>query len=180
MNWHRIGRTTEHPQGLARYLIRGNHLYVFCDGTATLQQWRWNFMTLTRGLQGGARASRADWQQAHDAYIELSYAVDIGRFHDITISGYSRGGGIAILLAWMIGAPASAFVFAGKRVGNRKLMRGVTHSNYWHRGDPVPWLPFRYAAYSNRLVFRPWMWPWKAHMETAHTAAYWRYEVANT
>ena len=180
MTWHRIGRTTEHPQGMARYLIRGSHLYIFCDGTATLQQWRWNFTTLTRRLSDGSRANRKDYAQAVEVAAELYMELDLWGFEQITIGGLSRGGAIAVLLAWYMArfnSQITVFAFAGKRVGNRKLMDQVNHSNLWQRGDVVPWLPFRYASYRGRMTVKPLTWPWKAHLWAAHQAAYWRHEL---
>ena len=85
-----------------------------------------------------------------------------------------------MLLAWYMdrfNSKTTAFAFAGKRVGNRKLMGQVNHSNLWMRGDVVPWLPFRYASYRVRVPFKPLTWPWKAHLWAAHMAAYWRHEL---
>ena len=137
-------------------------------------------MTRTIRLSDGSRANKVDWEQAQQVATELYAALDLWRFNRVTVAGLSRGGAIAVLVAWILSpviVERYAKAFAGKRVGNRKLMDGVHHSNTWYRGDIVPWLPFRYASYRGWMVVGDWKWPWDAHMDAAHTAARWRHRI---
>ena len=191
MNWTRLGRDADHPAGIARYLVRDDTLYVWCDGTRNTQEWRWNFMTrkLVVG-EMGARINWADWEQSLDVWCAMSRALDgVERFKTVRIGGYSRGYAIALGLAWLFATVTFAknitvIGWAGKRVGNRAFHEqldawGVVHVNLSLRYDIVPCLPPWYAR-----GFQNWertrYWPVKAHVESGKDAALWRYAVATT
>ena len=184
MNWTRLGRDADHPAGIARYMERGDTLYIWCGGTRNRREWRWNFQTRKlRAGSGKARVNRKDLLQAQDVFLALYKAGVKHCDRQVVIGGYSRGYAIALLLAWMIATYSEVTVlgFAGKRVGNKAFHDqleewGVAHCNSSGRWDVVPLLPPWYAAGKQH-----WMLfsinPVKAHVYSGHVAAYWRHEV---
>lgn len=175
--WHRLGRDAEHPAGIARYLVRGNTLYIFCDGTRNGQEWRWNVMT--RRLKfSRTKVNKVDFEQAGEVWYELLRELDPYSFDAVVCAGYSRGGAIAQILAWFMStmAHARAFAFAGKRAGNRRFNEQMPQINDAQFGDIVPLLPPWYAR-PNMTWWRPWMMPWSAHIAMGREAARWRHDI---
>ena len=185
MTWHRLGRDADHPAGIARYLERGDDLYIFVDGTRNNREWRLNFQTLRfRPWGDKARVSVKDFEQARAVRHALDDAgvTFVGR--RVVIGGYSRGYAIALILAYdMLDTPyvPTVWGWAGKRAGNRAFMRAletweVCTSNLSHRGDIVPYLPPWYAP-TPTVWHSPRMLPHAAHIHAGHQAARWRHEV---
>lgn len=186
MNWTRLGRDADHPAGIARYLVRDNVLYVFCDGTRNRREWRENFQT--RKVWAGyrvARVNRKDFEQAKDVWYELTRAgVRVRDFDRVVVGGYSRGYAIALCFAWFIAHPtyrkAIVHGWAGKRVGNRAFHKrlnqlGVVHVNMSCRWDIVPWLPPHYARGPQSWLYGFRFNPIRAHVASGKVAAMWRH-----
>lgn len=168
MNWTRIGRDKT-PAGIARYLIRGGIVYIWCDGTQSPREWRWNFTPGTVRV-GDRRYNCKDWEQALAVMEALPDEV---RYHDcFFLAGLSRGGAIAQCLGEMLGTRYLT-LFASKRAG-RKLPRRVCHA---YRGDIVPYLPPWYTGFDMAWLGN-WQPFWKAHEDALKLAAKWRYEIA--
>jgi hypothetical protein len=184
MTWHRLGRDADHPAGIARYLVRDDTLYIWCDGTRNRREWRENFQPRKQALSPGSRArvNVKDYLQAWEVLRALPRLITLDT--RVWIGGYSLGYAVALILGWLIrGYAASVTVlgFAGKRVGNRAfhdelVRRGVGHSNTSYRWDIVPWLPPHYARGPQDWI-RDKYWPVKAHLKAGHDAAYWRHEL---
>lgn len=170
--WYRVGRDYEHPSGIARYLVDGNTLRIWCDGTRNRQEWRWNIMPRRKRFDG-ARLNKVDYEQAYEVLRHIP--VDFNNFELIVIAGLSRGGAIAHILGWMLRRhDVVVSAFASKRAGDRELVRQVPMVNTAYRGDIVPWLPPWYASPTVG-----WLYPRrgfvKAHIGAAHLAARYRH-----
>ena len=181
--WHRLGRTPEHSAGIARYLDTANALYIWCDGTRNLQEWRWNFQVARRWIKEHywrIRVNVKDYAQARCILDELGAAgLFSGGVRPVMIAGYSRGGAVAQCLAMiMAGVKQSVLAvgFASKRTGNRAFVRRLDAENFGFRGDVVPLLPPWYASIPTQWS-GPWRWPLKAHVESGRVAAQWRHEL---
>ena len=180
--WKRLGRTPDHPAGIARYLETPDAVYIWCDGTRNLQEWRWNFQTVRQFIREHyrVRVNAKDYAQAKCVLDELdAEGLGFRSGRPIMISGYSRGGAIAQCLALMLDFPdrrAFAVGFASKRTGNRAFVQKVDAENFGFRGDVVPLLPPWYASIPTQWA-GPWMWPIKAHVESGRDAARWRHKL---
>ena len=188
MSWKRLGRTRKCPAGIARYKIKNDRLYLWCSGTETREEWRWNFDVRTEKTAFG-RVNRRDYAQAFAVIDALNQALPGWSEYPVYTAGYSRGGAIAVIVAlmvkdrWVRSAPDASFgtgvrfdpgvrLFAPKRAGIRLPRFAALHS----RGDLVPFLPFWYTGY-DLLKFGRITWPWKAHLDALKTAAKWRASI---
>lgn len=180
-NWTRLGRTADHPAGIARYLETPDALYIWCDGTRNLQEWRWNFQTIRKWIKEHHRV-RVNVKEYAQARLILDELVMINLDQPIWVLGYSRGGAIAQCLALMLSGPESQITvatFASKRTGNRAFLRKVRVINDAQRGDIVPFLPPWYARIPT-YWWKPLMRPDKAHIAAAHMAALYRHELTQS
>lgn len=169
---------TRIPGTCARYVIRDRTLYVFCGGTSGREQMREN-LRLRRVRFRAFRVNAADLREAervHDWLIG-----EWSRFDWVQAHGFSRGAAIAALVALMCAGPdAELWLYAPKRAGCRKL---VDHCRFRLqafrvdalRCDIIPLLPPWYAGW--RCSWSRWVWPWKAHEQSARDFARARHEA---
>ena len=171
MNWTRICNRRH------RVLRRDRTLYVWLSGTTGYSEWARNFHTRTLNRYG-RRVKAELWVEA----VQVSYEVRsrLDGVKDVVISGFSRGGGLAQVVALELidrNIDAGVFVelWAPKRALSDVSGVPITHC-FAYRGDIVPFLPPWYGRLPMTWLGRV-DWFWKAHNKAGHDAARWRHEV---
>jgi len=157
--------------GVARYIVAGDTLYVWCSGSRG-RDWIRNLRWRTEPVAPGVRVLSADLEEARDVWR----AVHREQFRRIHIIGFSRGGAVAQALSWWIpqDVPVTLELYAPKRVVTKRPP--VPTSAHAWAGDIVPFLPpwLRGVAIKWR---GPWRWPWRAHRRAAREAARRRHDI---
>jgi surfactin synthase thioesterase subunit len=133
-------------------LIRDNVIAV--DGSDTWQEWLGNilaFRTIRCGAhQSFERAARCIWEQINDR---------LDRGAQYVLTGPSRGGAIAVILAGIMSAHGYAVIvvtFGAPKSGSTHFWRDYDPVHIAHEieGDPVPALPFWWRANPSAIVIR--------------------------
>ena len=171
MNWTRICNRRH------RVLRRDRTLYVWLSGTTGHSEWARNLDVRTM-LVYNRRVKTELWREALDVAQEVEPMLD--GVEQIVISGFSRGGGLAQVVALeLIDRNIDAGVFVELWASKRAMSNivGVPIMNCTaHRGDIVPFLPLWYARLPMTWLGR-FDWFWKAHNKAGHDAAKWRHDA---
>jgi hypothetical protein len=147
-----------------------DHSAIRIHGSNDYEDWRRNlFYLLRRGWAGTGRVNRIDRKEARKLLRENRNLP-----HEVIVSGYSRGGAIAQIVASALvqkGHLVKLYLYASKRTGDSQFVNGLTRlcdrtTAKRNRGDIVPFLP---PWYSNvrHTTRRKWRWPWIAHADYA-------------
>jgi hypothetical protein len=141
-----------------------------------MSEWAKNLNAMTT-KQYGTRVKTGDWVEAVMIADEIQPMIGD---REVIIGGFSRGGGIAQVLAleltergivWVY-----AYLFAPKRSTGRNAKRSYVFAATAHRGDIVPYLP-PWLGGPPMTWFGRFTWFWKAHDKAGHDAARWRHEL---
>lgn len=160
----------------ARYVIRDRSLYVFCGGTSNRTEMRENLRLRRTGF-GAWRVNAADLREAERVHAGLPNGLQYNR---IVVHGFSRGAAIAALTALFRGVGVSRlYLYAPKRSVSlraaRWMRRYLAYEAQAYRFDIIPMLPPWYAGW--RCRWSRWMWPWRAHEQSARDFARARHEA---
>lgn len=173
MSWTRV-------DGVGRYWFVNGHLYVWCSGSNGVGDWLQNIDLRRVEIRKGERVNKRDLHEAFRLYFAMLNKVKFEDIKSVTICGFSRGGAIAQILAYVISANdavrMSLFLFASKRAGNGRFLQRL-RSQVQHivatyvRGDLVPFLP-TWPMYRNvkHEALGKLRWPHKAHPLSARAA----------
>lgn len=174
MGWTRI-------DGVGRYQVVHNHLYVWCSGSNGVGDWLQNIDLRRVEIRKGERVNRRDLHEAFQIYFAVLNKVDVSEIGAVTICGFSRGGAIAQILAYVISTndevDVSLLLYASKRAGNGRFLQRLRSQvsrmvASYVRGDVVPFLP-PWPLYRNvkHEALDKLHWPHKAHQYSARAAA---------
>ena len=157
------------------YYVDGDDLLISVRGSDDFKDWLENAnlkMTHVRGI--GFHSGF--YQAAHDLWVKICSSGILNDYpaENIILTGHSKGGAIAQILAYLIHCENSehrscihdVVTFGAPRCGNAKFgrwckMYGVKHYRVVNNGDRVPYLPwivhgFRHTVPVSLKLKGPW------------------------
>jgi hypothetical protein len=166
--WYPNSIFLRHPRtGTEIYAVAGNGMRVIVlRGSDALNDWFWNLCLVRRCNNDVHRGMQAAADEVLKDPILIAFLKEHENEGGIILTGHSRGGSIAQVMAPEMGDVMAVFGFGCSRVGGRRWRRAYNSIDvptylFENRGDIIPNLPPWYFGYVH--VVKPMSLDGKGH-----------------
>lgn len=146
--------------------IAKNHIYIAVRGSASLRDWISNTKAVFRARWFGIRCHRGFAQAADSVLAGVMSVIDARPGVDVTFTGHSRGGAVALLLAiatQSMAGPMTArklrvITYGQPRVSTKSYINRAFSGEYirvQNGSDAVPRQPKIGYSHAGRLIYIP-------------------------